>query len=225
MLIFYRILFLLCFSILFFSCSTNRLINKTFSYNVELKDSLGNTLSNEVIKLKFTEDHWDVDSHQNTAFYYYDKNSFIPKELGCGYYCFESKKNELLRDTINETGYVNSDKSFWIHPLRSNQYRFTEIAPYPEVPKKKKERFEWNSSIEIDASWCELGGISISHYTLLKNNAKKNGFKCQYVKAYSEHSEQGRSSVEYYFNNKKGLVYLKYKLIKGYVLEIDMIGE
>ncbi len=213
--------FLLFFVVLivFGSCKMNPLANKTYVYELVLSDSLGRVLSTENISVKYTEIPWYIDSTQNTFIRTYDTSSSVPEEIGIGFFCLQGEKSQLIRKVVDKSGYINNRKELWLHPIRSNQYRFSEIAPFPYI--KKKNDF-WNYNIHPGEGWCELEGLAQSNYSIDKKKVEVFGFRCQKVVASSTHS-QGVSSVIFYYNRKKGFVLQEYKLIKGYKLNISLI--
>ena len=180
---------------------------------------MNNIISTENVLLGLKDTPWEYDSSQLAACYHYDSTTTIPEELGLGYFCYGENKYELERDKEDETGYYYNDSSFWIHPIRSNQYRYTEIAPFPYIKFNETVGNSWSSSKEIGEGWCELAGKTKEEYILKSKSIIKKGIKCYWVHATSIHP-LGNSSVDFFFSKKRGLVLSKYQLLKGYKLDI-----
>ena len=204
------------------SCTATSSLNKEFIYQVELRDSLNTLISRENVLLLLDTMPWGFDQSQFRATYSFDTSSVVPKELGIGFFCEGDKKSELIRESTSETGYELSDSLFWIHPIRSNQYRYTEVAPFPYIKLNVEVGNTWDLSKVIGEEWCELAGETSESYILKSKNKRINGVRCYWVSATSKHPF-GESSVDFYFNKNKGLIFTEYILSRGYKLSIILI--
>ena len=118
------------------------------------------------------------------------------------------------------TGIFENGYEVWTHPFRSNQYVYTELAPFPEIDKER---------LCVDSTWCSglmLGydnwkGTIMNSYTVVnKSNYKYQGIDvidCWKIHAVGKHSnlELGCNTNDFLFHPEYGFVEMKYEFYNG----------
>jgi hypothetical protein len=139
-----------------------------------------------------------------------------------------NKRFSPLRFTkLDTTGVIENVKEVWMHPFRSNQYNFTEVAPFPSVKLPLHEGKTWTSSLHIGNGWGDWQGTVISNaYEVMGKKELELPFKgsltCWKVKA-SSTADFGTSTLEFYFNSVYGFVRMEYKNYLGQSLVFDLV--
>lgn len=142
--------------------------------------------------------------------------------------CKSSDTRYVKKSTRSSSGAVENNDFIWFHPFRSNQYIYTEVAPFPEV------KFDslivgksWHSGkIYILSGWGKFKGNLSSQYYVIGN--KKIEFRgeiidnCWEIKGIGEHNKLGKSSVKYLFHEKYGFLELNYQFFDGTLIEFKL---
>lgn len=80
------------------------------------------------------------------------------------YYINKKLAEKSIVSTVENTGVIENERQLWMHPFRSNQYNFTEVAPFPEVKFPVEVGREWSSSLGIGAGWGDWDNTIVSNY-------------------------------------------------------------
>ena len=184
--------------------------DKTYIYSAAYTNEIGDTLSNSKIHLTSTE----------------ERMSFAPLTQDKVVYEFKNYKDDqqkLLNHKVNKDidywnnesieGVVENEKYVWIHPMRSNQYKFTEVAPFPSVRLPLEKGKQWESQLSIDEGWGEWSNTSgYSEYTVkekAKFNVQSEEIDCWVVYAEADFPF-GISTLIFLFNSEYGFVQMNY---------------
>ena len=65
-----------------------------------------------------------------------------------------------------QEGVLQSSSKVWMHPIRQNQYRITEIAPFPQIIFPIKKNTSWKDTLYIYATMGTFEGTVESTYTI-----------------------------------------------------------
>ncbi|WHF51915.1 hypothetical protein QGN23_01235 [Chryseobacterium gotjawalense] len=131
---------------------------------------------------------------------------------------------------FEQTGFVNSQKEFWMHPPRDGEYlRLLELAPYPYLMFNKNK---WKWSLEISDSWSDskwknwIGDITLNNTYEITNYKVKitiNNitYRCTEVTA-KTNSDIINTNAIFYFK-KKVLIYAEYHLLNGDICKMSKV--
>ena len=141
-----------------------------------------------------------------------------------------SKKGEKISRRIisSTTGAFENDEKIWIHPFRDNQYKYTEVAPFPYI------RFDslmvgksWDGDKTfILSGWGKFKGNVTSKYQIVGN--KKIDFNgivlenCWEIVATSIHNKLGQSDAKFIFHAKYGFIEMNYKMYDGTLIDFKL---
>jgi len=138
------------------------------------------------------------------------------------------KLNPTFQEWVHkaEEGIIENEEKIWIHPMRQNQYKFTEVAPFPDVKLPLEIGKHWNSNLNINDGWGEWSNTSgISEYKIIGKdsfNLKDIEVECWKIKSNSKFPF-GISFLNYKFSEEFGFVELKYENYKKETLEIKLV--
>ncbi|MEX0595783.1 MAG: hypothetical protein WD512_04715, partial [Candidatus Paceibacterota bacterium] len=132
--------------------------------------------------------------------------------------------------SISTTGFADNETQFWIHPFRSNQYVYTEIAPFPSIYYEHlKVGEKWEEKIFILFGWGKFKGKVKSTYEVV--GVEPYDYKgeiiedCWLIEASGEHNKLGTSKISYLFHPQFGFLYMKYLIYNGVEMEFYLIDR
>jgi len=115
----------------------------SYLYRADYYDKDNQIITSDYVKISGTGERWSMQPELQDVI-----------QLAFGY--SEEDKLKIEADPINKTsnlqwntttteGIIENEDRVWIHPIRHNQYIFTEVAPFPEIElpasiKKNMER-------------------------------------------------------------------------------------
>lgn len=196
---------------------------KNYVYEAIYRDSNGTILSNSEIKVIPSGERIDFAPERQDRVTYEFKD-------------YKKDKAKLEGSTLNasaeywvekqEEGIIENSESVWIHPFRSNQYLFTEVAPFPEIILPLEIGKEWDSNLSIGEGWGEWENTSgnCTYKVVEKSNYLIDSaiIECWLITSNSEYSF-GNSKLDYKFNEEFGFVEMNYKNYLNETLDIKMI--
>jgi len=117
-------------SLLIFSPKT------TYNYVALFINAKGDTLSKENILIKPSGKPWAFDKKQTAFSVSY--NYTIEDSLTFSHHINpQTKKTKKPKrygwNRHITTGAIENNEEIWMHPIRDNQYNYTEIAPFPKI--------------------------------------------------------------------------------------------
>lgn len=125
------------------------------------------------------------------------------------------------------TGIIENVEKIWMHPFRSNQYFFTQVAPFPQIelpPTIGKVWTDYNISLsENFGDWSNMK-VSTSFEVLALETTDtqyKTITNCWKIRGISEFP-LGKSELVYWFNDTLGFVKLEYKNYGNQMLNIEL---
>lgn len=76
------------------------------------------------------------------------------------------------------TGIIENVREVWMHPFRSNQFNFTEVAAFPHVKFPLRKGATWTSNLQIGEGWGDWENSVInSNYEVTGKGMLKTKFK------------------------------------------------
>jgi len=184
---------------------------KTYHYKAIYLSSNNDTLSNRFVLMKTTGERWEWQPEKQDLVYYefpdYKADSIKLSNHDI------NKEFQFWRSQTGE-GVIENIEQVWMHPIRINQYKFTEIAPFPQVQLPLKKGKKWGNPIRIDEGWGEWNGLTIeSTYKITgQTTFKLNDLKidCWIIKSVAK-CHLGESKLTTYFNEEFGFVKMVYQ--------------
>ena len=140
-------------------------------------------------------------------------------------------KNHIINKELNYwtghtfEGVIENKEKVWMHPFRSNQYKFTEVAPFPSVELPLEVGNEWESNLTIGQGWGEWSNTSGYNYYKVIGKSEfsfgQNKIECWEIKSNSEFPF-GNSKHVFKFNEQFGFVEMNYVNYENEELNIKM---
>lgn len=124
------------------------------------------------------------------------------------------------------TGIIENVREVWMHPFRSNQYNFTEVAAFPHIKFPLKEGKTWTSNLQIGEGWGDWENTVInSSYEIKGKEVFRTKFKtfenCWIVESKSSASF-GDSTHNFWFDESYGFVKMEYVNYEGQTLTFEL---
>ena len=201
---------------------------RIFEYRAKFYTEDGQLLSNEIIKVLSPGKRWEYQTEKQDKIVI--KYNFNPDSINYinSFQLNKTRINPNWNDYVF-TGIIENVEKIWTHPFRSNQYNFTQVAPFPQVELPLKIGNTWNDNkISLRNGFGDWDGMKVkskfevieladikTEYGVLKNSWK--------IKAKSTFP-LGESELIYWFNEKYGFVKLDYTNYGNQKLLIEMIN-
>ncbi|MEM7102177.1 MAG: hypothetical protein AAF502_03525 [Bacteroidota bacterium] len=184
-----------------------------YRYHAVYTDVDNTVISNNYVDLIPTGERWDMQP---------DLQDVVQLKFG-------STNEEMARvfaNPVNKTydhanrwtdetweGIIENDETVWIHPIRHNQYIFTEVAPFPEVIFPLETGKTWAGGIGGLGGWGDWDGMDImSTYEISSKEKVSLPFgklECWVIEAKSEF-DLGTSTAVFHFHEDLGFVKMDY---------------
>ena len=186
----------------------------------------------EQITLTIYNEPWQLDKNQKKCTYLYNPNDSI--RLIINPTIKKRKRLEPLTSSGSSieitTGMVDNERGLWMHPFRSKQYVYSEIAPFPEIIYDKLNKGEkWDSKLIIPFGWGRFNGRVNSVYEVLGSidfvYDNKTINNCWRIKAIGKHNKLGESYVDYIFNEEFGFLEINYNMFDGTKMVFKLISK
>jgi hypothetical protein len=153
---------------------------RTFTYRATLVSPQGDTLSRERVTITPTGQPWKYQKKTQLgvivryAYSRQDSLRFLTYPNPLTKKPTEPKPYSWVRSL--ETGAIESPQQVWMHPLRSNQYVSTEIAPHPQVKLDSLALGGvWHNKTVILMGWGAFNGKTSSQYHVVKRETRRYG--------------------------------------------------
>ena len=123
---------------------------REYTYSAKYWDSEYNLISQERVWMMATGQGWEYQPDRQDEIiiqYQYDStkiDQINQYSLNPEFQYWTAKTNTGIIETSSET---------WMHPFRSNQYAFTEVAPFPSVRFPLEQGKVWSSNLDIYEGW------------------------------------------------------------------------
>ena len=143
------------------------------------------------------------------------------------YLSLDSLQKEMVY-TWEETLAVDNRRWYQIHPPRAGINEIHELLPFPEVPLKKKEGYQWKSTVVVMDGWDKLPKNTriVSRYQLGADTTIEFGgqpLKGRFVRAISR-SKFGVGDAAFVFVDSLGIIDIENK-INGITTRMHMLEE
>jgi hypothetical protein len=124
-------------------------------------------------------------------------------------------------------GIIENTERVWMHPIRNNQYIFTEINGFPDAHLPLAEGKEWVSNLSINSDWGDWNGLELeSEYKVEGKEIVKLdiGPVKSWIINVETSSDLGTSKAKFNFNDSLGFIKMDYTNFKGERLIFSMIN-
>lgn len=123
------------------------------------------------------------------------------------------------------TGVIETEDQVWMHPFRSNQYIFTEVAAFPSVRLPLEVGNTWNSGLNIYEGWGRWSDTSVNYnYQVLAFETIETAFKALeawHVKSIAV-GDFGTSVHDFWYHEEYGFVKMIVRNYGGQVLAFEL---
>jgi len=153
-------------------------------------------------------------------------------------YAFDSTKIDFIKQyTINPefasgwrvsevTGIIETEETVWMHPFRSNQYLFTQVAAFPYVKLPLERSTQWTSRGNNYENWGRWSNHTLnSTYQVLdfeKVETEFSNLDAWHIKATTT-ADFGTSINDFWFSQEYGFVKMVINNYEGQVLIIELV--
>lgn len=139
--------------------------------------------------------------------------------------------NKIMSNSVwrksTKTGIIENVKQIWMHPFRSNQFLFTEVAPFPEVKWPLYNGKSWTGELNIYNGWGDWNNSSGKFVYKVENKEDiqtqfgliGDCWKIESIATYPF----GKSFLDYWFNEELGFVKMNYINYEGQKLNIELV--
>jgi len=129
--------------------------------------------------------------------------------------------------TEEKTGIIENVERIWMHPFRSNQFSFTQVAPFPEIKFPLEVGKSWVGQLRIQKGWGDWENTSGSFkYEVVSLDTVRVGFgeinNCWRIESKAKYPF-GESYFNYWFHEKLGFVKMEYFNYGGQKLIIELL--
>jgi hypothetical protein len=195
---------------------------RTYTYQATFSDDKGNVLTSEKVILQPTGEIWDRDPQQTLTNFTIDFSAEDSARLA------PFPPNGVARRWMRKyhEGVIENETRVWMHPLRTNQYQLTEVAPFPEIKLPIKAEMSWKSSLSIFEAFGSFEGTVQCSYVTMGQEERSSAFgpiKCWEVVASGTHNNLGVNKATFYFHEEYGFMEMNYRFYNGQRLEIKLM--
>lgn len=196
---------------------------REFIYSAKYWDQEYNLISDERVWMMATGHSWEhqPESQDELIIQYNYDNSKID-------FIIEFSLNpEFQRwNTKEVTGIIETGEKTWMHPFRSNQYSFTEVASFPSVQFPLETGKTWTSNLNIYDGWGIWSNSTLMNtYEVIDNHITTMQFgqiDTWHIRGITN-ADFGRSTHDFWYNEEYGFVKMFVKNYAGQLLQFELI--
>ena len=157
-------------------------------------------------------------------------------EILIQYQIDSAKIDEITKLSINpelqfwttqvSTGIIETPFETWMHPFRSNQYAFTEVAPFPSVRFPLEQGKTWSSNLNIYDGWGVWANSKLNNtYEVIGYETivtELGEMEAWHVSSFTS-AEFGISTHHFWYNMELGFVRMIIKNYAGQLLQFELV--
>jgi hypothetical protein len=187
---------------------------RTIHYRAKFYSEDQELLSNETITVKSTGKRWEHQTEkQDEVIITYDYNRDSIEYVNS----YQLNKAWINPNWQHQeiTGVIENVEKIWTHPFRSNQYNFTQVAPFPQMELPLRIGKKWtDNNISLRDGFGDWANMKVkSEFEIIEQSNIKteygefeNSWKVKAVSTFP----LGESELIYWFNEQYGFVKLDY---------------
>ena len=198
---------------------------RAFIFRAQYWDADYDLISDQRIWMMATGNRWEFDDGQAELFIQYEYDEADVARIQS--YNINPPLNDRSWQKFETTGFIEGQSSLWMHPFRSNQYLFTEVAPLPIVEYTKLDLYsEWKSGLNIGYGWGEWEDTHLD-YTYQVTDVVDldleigNIKDCFHISSIAT-APFGNSQFDFWFSFRYGIVKMIYRNYLGQILLIEL---
>ncbi len=127
--------------------------------------------------------------------------------------------------TRENTGIIETSIRTWMHPFRSNQYSFTEVAPFPSVQHPLYLGKTWSSKLNIYDGWGVWANTTLNNtYEVIDYETVKialGELEAWHISSVTS-AEFGISTHNFWYNEELGFIKMVIKNYEGQLLQFEL---
>jgi hypothetical protein len=196
-----------------------------YIYRANFYDEKKNLITSTRIKMTATGKRWEFQPEIQDEVIIQYEYSKKDEERAAKYKLNKKLPNYgWMKET--KTGIIENVEKIWMHPFRSNQFSFTEVAPFPEIKYPIEIGKSWTGQLRIQEGWGDWENTSGNfNYEITSKEPIEIKYgkidKCWKVKSKSNYPF-GKSNFDYWFSENLGFVKMNYRNYGGQYLEIEL---
>ena len=186
--------------------------NRKFRYDMLYLRS-SDTISKGVLSIKVTGQRWSFDDKQREILYRYEGSGWSKERIAD---LHKKHKYPIHKNWVkySNTGIIETTHKVRMHPPRTNEFKWLELTPFPEVQMPLKEGKKWSSTISTQEGWGFFSNKSVfSSYSIdEKTNYRVNNknYKSYVINAISKVDNLVFKS-KFIFSKEVGFLAFSYK--------------
>ncbi len=198
---------------------------RSMIYRAIWKDKSGNEITNSRIKIMASGTRWEFATESQDEIVYqlefseYDKIQTEKHQLN------KALESRRWMDKGYE-GIIENVEEIWMHPMRANQYSFTEVAPFPEVKLPLSVGKKWSGNLTIYDGWGDWSNTSgYMQYEVIKQQDLElvyGNLKDCWLIVSKATFPFGESELNFWFHPELGFVKKEYLNYGGQTLSIEL---
>ncbi|MBA9079574.1 hypothetical protein [Rufibacter quisquiliarum] len=198
---------------------------RQYIYQAIYKDKAGQLISEGKVWMMATGQRWEWQpSKQDEVALQFE----IPDEEASLTKHYPNKGLAAQSQFITEatTGIIENAEEVWMHPFRSNQYHFTEVAAFPAVRLPLEPGQTWTDYLNIGQGWGDWENTTVhSLYKVAERGNLKTRYKelsdCWKIETTST-APFGNSVHNFWFHGTYGFVKMEYVNYQGQTLSFEL---
>ncbi len=171
-----------------------------------------------------TGNSWEYSDQQQELLIAYEFDSTDVDRING--YAVNKSLDRLFWQKQEATGIIENESSIWMHPFRSNQYNFTEVAPFPSVRLPLEIGKTWSSTLSIYEGWGDWENSTLTNtYEIVGFEELQTPYgqlESWHVSSITE-ATFGNSTHNFWFHPELGFIKMVIHNYAGQTLEIELI--
>ncbi len=198
-------------------------VGRTYTYEATYIGVEGDTLSQEKVEWMATGKRTEFSpNRQDILIYKYHYSSEDSARFVQNPTVDKQRDYSLDWQKEKEEGIIENVKNVWLHPMRHNQYSFTQLAPYPHLRYPLQIGNTWSTTLHDYGTGTVQKNHEITD-SLTKSYPNIGTLKCWELNATATFKSD-TSTLRYFFNEQYGFTELHYVNYIGERLSVVLKG-
>ncbi|MFK7953887.1 MAG: hypothetical protein AB8B73_13660 [Ekhidna sp.] len=198
---------------------------RQYIYNAKFWDAEFNLISENQIWMMATGKPWDGQPElQGELIIQYEYDSTQIAIINT--HNINNQLNNRNWTRMEVTGIIENENNVWMHPFRSNQFNFTEVATFPEVRTPLHVGKKWSTTLSIHEGWGDWTNSTLNNFYEVQSyeaiDLSYGELDAWHINSYTEASF-GSSSHHFWFHPEFGFVKMVIHNYAGQTLQIELM--